>query len=77
MVVMWGAFFFGSFAKTIYFPIMACLLLIPVCKFKTPKVCIQFKLLVLASMGGLAAGMILSIIYLPFIMMGIYTVCYM
>ena len=55
------AFFVGSFAKVIYFPIMGCLLLIPKDRFTSYKDCQQYRVTVIASMLMLAAGMILSI----------------
>lgn len=77
LIIMWGALFFGSFAKAIYFPIMGCLLLIPADRFMMKKQYIQFKILVLSSIGMLAASMVLSVIYLPFILIILYIVCYL
>lgn len=76
LVVMWAAFFFGSFAKSIYFLIMSCLLFLPKEKFTSKKQHVLFKTAVLASMGALAAGMVLPFVLIPAIFALFYGVCY-
>lgn len=77
LCIMWGAFFFGSFAKVVYFPIMCCLLFIPMEKFENKEQCVEYRISVITSVFILAAGMVIDVIYLPILFAIMYAVCHM
>lgn len=71
-LIAWGAFFVGSFAKSVYFPILAVLFLLPAQRMEDPRWALSYRCMILASMVTLAAGMVLGVMVLPFIWVASY-----